>query len=221
MKFFAFFLIISCSASSCRLSNGGHEKTKNLEIENSSSLVMDSVPIHDSINQVTGRDTPIYSIEDGDNSYEKEFARFNEIRESYFLSYQDTIVLDTVFTIQNDIIHLIGMYYCDNNSMLLIPSSYYVDKRDFRTHNFISKIRISSNKIPLVDTIVTKNDFKEVITDEFRKYGVLLSPYFRNYNIQDSSISLGYSISVPLTDIGMGVNLKIGLFGGGLTPEER
>jgi len=50
-----------------------------------------------------------------------------------------------------------------------------------------------------------------MIFPELKQYGVLLYPAYRGFHAERNAIEIGYSISIPLTDVGKGVSVEIGL----------
>jgi len=80
----------------------------------------------------------------------------------------------------------------------------------FQTHDFISALEFRLNSKVVFNGFIKKEDFKNLLDDELRKYGVLLYP---NLEVVDNGIAIQYSISVPLSDVGKGFTVEIDTLG--------
>ena len=74
----------------------------------------------------------------------------------------------------------------------------------FVTHNFMTELVLKKNNKVLTKKEVVKKDFTPFLTDQLKEYAVLLSP---SVNLSQMGINLDYSISIPLTDVGVGVTM--------------
>lgn len=86
----------------------------------------------------------------------------------------------------------------------------YGDKFDFVVRNVASRITITRNDEVLVDTTLTKENFVHLLDDNLKAYGVLMFPAYQGYDSANRSFIVNYSVSIPCTDIGKLVNLKVG-----------
>ncbi len=77
---------------------------------------------------------------------------------------------------------------------------------NFVTHNFTSSLKISQNNETIIDREINKSDFNKVLEDHLKEYAVMFPPSLRYYA---DSININYSISIPLTDVGIGVTATI------------
>ena len=104
------------------------------------------------------------------------------------------------------------MHYCTYDSALHLPSKYIEDYglKEFTTHDFKSILKISSADSLVVDTVITKKTFKDEMFREEKLYGVLLHPRLL---FSDTSLMIEYSISIPLTDVGVSAYLECGYDG--------
>jgi hypothetical protein len=86
-----------------------------------------------------------------------------------------------------------------------VPAKYYFDSNaPFRTHSFESRILVLSNEDTLINRKVTKSDFRSFLDTSLQDYGLLIFP---NVNFSRPELVVNYSISIPLTDVGIGVRL--------------
>lgn len=157
-------------------------------------LPLDSVPPKmDSLNRVVKVD--------------KDSSLASIIKE-YVKKYNDTVMLDTSFNYKEKEIKVSFVHYCLHDSSIVVPDKYIntYGIREFRTHNFQSCLKIRENGKIIVDTIINKSFFDKEIFDEERKYAALLYP---NLHFEKEKLVIDYSVSIPLTDVGVGVSVNI------------
>jgi len=189
-----FFLVISLYSCNNATLNNTHEGDsvgkKNIDSNLSS--------IHTSLSDTTKID--------GDQELRD---MFNE----YVARYKKRYTIDSGFVFGVDTFHLQLTHYCLNDSAIKVPRQYvYMYKLDnFVTHNFATTLRLDKNNRIIVQKTVTKEDFGKLIDKDLRELGTLRYPSMR---LENDSIGLDYSISIPLTDVGIGVTMMIDRDGG-------
>lgn len=138
---------------------------------------------------------------------EQDGPSFKDVVAEHVTSYNkiehiDKIVVDGPDTLQ---VHLI--YFCLHDSSLVVPKKYIwsneKNAKDFVTHNFASKIILIRNRDTVLNRIFKKADFNNVIYDQLKKYAILFNPDYIGYNQAKKEFAVGYSISIPLTDVGV------------------
>jgi len=149
------------------------------------------------------RDHPIDTSGD-----EQEGESLDSIYSQYVALYKHPYVIDSSFVIGGDRFHFYLKHFCLMDSAIRLPKRYTdIYKMDsFVTHNFTTELKMEMNNSVLYEKTVHKVDFNSFLFPEEKKYGVLLSPDFRR---SDDTIRLRYSISIPLTDVGVGVTMMI------------
>jgi len=137
----------------------------------------------------------------------KSDSSLSKILTEYIKGYKDTIIVDTSFNKNDKEIKVNFRHYCTNYSAIRIPGKYVsmYGMNEFKTHNFQSNIKISTGGKLIIDTVITKELFGDKIFLEEKLYGVLLYP---NPHFTSNSLLIDYSISIPLTDVGVGVSLE-------------
>ncbi|HEX9502996.1 MAG TPA: hypothetical protein VF974_01575 [Patescibacteria group bacterium] len=122
--------------------------------------------------------------------------------------YTHPVLIDSTYIIGGDTFHIHLKHYCLRDSGIVIPKSYvYMYKLDsFVTHNFVSMIRLDKNSQTILQKTIYKKDFEQFLDRSLQKYGALLLPYIY---LENNTIKVGYSISVPLTDVGIGVSMLV------------
>ncbi|MBN9383837.1 MAG: hypothetical protein J0H74_23980 [Chitinophagaceae bacterium] len=135
-----------------------------------------------------------------------------KILQDYVKGYKNTIEVDTSFDYNGKKLNIVFKHYCTYDSALHLPSKYVgvYGLKEFTTHNFKSTLKISSGESVIIDTVITKEIFKDRTFEEEKLYGALLYP---NLSFSEKGITIDYSISVPLTDVGVGVSLEGGYDG--------
>lgn len=139
---------------------------------------------------------------------------FSDILDGVRRSYKDTIKLDTSFLSGgHDTIFVKFSHYCTFDNAIEVPLKYLkgYNLSKFQTHNFISVVEIrTSNTKSLYREIIRKSDFNTLLDDKLKASGVLSDP---NVSFMDKKLNIEYSISIPLTDIGIGVNIILDTVG--------
>ncbi|TBT96539.1 hypothetical protein CWI39_3672p0010 [Hamiltosporidium magnivora] len=132
-----------------------------------------------------------------------------KIREEYISNYNKIENIDSTL-VDNDgnKIHFISKYYCLFDKSLIIPKMYVWEdsSSDFITHNYANDITITINEDTIFKKTILKEDFKKILDKSLRNYAVIMSPSFE-YN--KNNIKISYSISIPITDLGIGANFII------------
>lgn len=133
--------------------------------------------------------------------YSQEFNHYTK-------NYPNTIIIDTVITDSDgQSIHFSLSHQCKFDSAISIPKEY--NGLPFVTHSFSSNIQISHNNIQTVNLNLDKSAFDKLLPKELVDYGVLLLPYFWKYDLDKREFYIGYSITIPVTDIGTSVILVV------------
>jgi hypothetical protein len=132
--------------------------------------------------------------------------------QNYIKGYKDTLKVDTSFAYNEKKLQISFRYYCTYDSALHLPGKYVgiYGLKEFTTHDFKSILKISVGKNLVIDTAITKEMFTDEIYEEEKLYGALLHP---NLSFSDKSLAIDYSISIPLTDVGVGTSLECGYDG--------
>ena len=142
---------------------------------------------------------------------ENEEPDTKEWRKEYVSNYAKIEIMDTSF------IDLVGKeiqvqtkYYCLFDSAIFIPKEYVWEDttKPFITHNYSHDIKIVINKKIIFNKTITKADFDDNLYPELKKYAVLMLPNF-SYDQKRTQFNFGYSLSIPITDVGVGRRLII------------
>jgi len=121
----------------------------------------------------------------------------------YIGTYKKPCVIDTAFSIGTDRYTFHAEHECLMDSGITVPKDYvYMYKLDsFVTHNFLTHVRLAKNDKSIVEKTIYKKNFDSVLRPDLKRYAVLFCPYFL---LKDNRILLHYSVSIPLTDVGIG-----------------
>lgn len=116
--------------------------------------------------------------------------------------------IDSSFILNGENCKLHFKHYCLMDSIIKVPKKYLepYGMDLFVTHNFASAVKVEKNSMVVVDTILYKKSFQKYLDDNLKSCGVLLYP---TVNTSDGTIEINYSISIPLTDIGVAVGMNI------------
>jgi hypothetical protein len=113
--------------------------------------------------------------------------------------------VDTTFKRGIDTFRFVFNYKCLYESGLLIPEKYVgiYGFKSFKAHNFAANLVLYKNNSKIVDDRITKSKFTNQIDSSLKQYGDLLYPYVE---IEDTIIKVHFSITIPLTDVGIGTS---------------
>lgn len=137
---------------------------------------------------------------------------FQEVLQEFKGLYLATITLDSVIEIHDDTLR-VSLNHFSLSDSILVPTKYNwgAAKFDYHVRNFASQIRVFSNDQMVVDTTVTKDAFVNLLDANLKSYGVLLYPSYQGYDSTDGAFIVNYSVSIPCTDIGELVTLRVRL----------
>lgn len=131
-----------------------------------------------------------------------------DFRQEFIALYQQPVFIDTVLSGNAKPYELLFHHYCTMDSKLVVPAKYNFDiNKDFVTHNFVSDIVVLSDKDTVFKKHISKSDFNKLIDSipPLRKYAALLYPALV---IRNDSIYIHYSISIPVTDVGIEAEIR-------------
>lgn len=130
------------------------------------------------------------------------------ILSDYVQQYNNPYVSDSYYVFGEDTIKVSVRHFCLMDSAITISQKYVgIYKLDsLVTHNFVTLLRVEKNGREVVNRKVQKRDFEEYLDPYLKSYATLLYPDITKL---EGSIAINYSISIPLTDIGIGVRVVI------------
>ena len=152
--------------------------------------------------QVTATDSTTSNVVQSDTD---DFVGpdLEQIRKDFISEYDSTFET----TLQTGPYSFVVKHFCTFDSAITVPAGFNFDTgRPFRTHNFESTIFIIRDGDTLSTTSITKPLFHPFLFDALDSFAVLFDP---SVALEDDSLKLFYSISIPVTDVGVGVALKM------------
>ena len=139
-----------------------------------------------------------------------------EERKRLINQYEKVETIDTTIVNGNDELKLLVKYYCLKDSVIAVPETYQFDQnkpKKFITHPFASNVLLTYNGATVLNKQFKARDFSPFFADHFggnlKKYGSILMPEFSKDSKDNTQIVLSYSIAIPATDIGQGMQLII------------
>jgi hypothetical protein len=142
---------------------------------------------------------------------ENEEPDTKELRKEYVTNYNKIEIIDTSFTdSEGQQIHVQTKYYCLFDNAIIVPKQYVWEDttKAFITHNYSQDIKIVIGKDTIFNKTITRADFADKLYPELKKYAVLMFPNF-SYDKDKNIFDFGYSITIPITDVGAGWRLLI------------
>jgi hypothetical protein len=151
----------------------------------------------DSIKKETAQDTDVYNEEQEIKNMISEMTNICEV----------AFTKDTTFIIGADTFTVTLNHSCTGDSFLL-PAKYIETYKlpRFMAHNLKTDIVIEKDGVSILDKRIIKKDFESVADQSLNQYAVLLYPILKQTG---DSIYIDYSLSIPLTDVGIAVRATI------------
>jgi len=139
---------------------------------------------------------------------------FKHTLEITLKSYNKIERIDTTITDGNDHLRIKMEYYCLHDSALTVPKRYMSawgkdNANDFITNNFACKIQVLNNQDTVFNKAITRTDFNSVLEDHLKKYATLVTAKFEGYSKTKGYLIFSYSVSIPMTDVGVPASLTI------------
>jgi hypothetical protein len=190
----------------------GPEAVKQKAID---SMARDTVtyqaPLHqpDTIHKAdANRDTGIAGRSGPKAGADSSEPTLEEIFDEYIAGYTARCTIDSSFKLATARYNLHIDHVCTFDSGIVVPKSYVNRYKldSFVTHDFITHITLRKNGKKILERTLTKKDFWLADRPELSKYAVLFCPHL---DIYLGVITLNYSISIPLTDIGVAATAQI------------
>jgi len=182
---FAFLALLGCSSGQNKLDVQSDTTTK-------TSTRIDTLKASAKVDTTTEYDNPQV-----------------DARKDLIASYDKPVFIDTFFVANGKKLEVLFHYWCTMDSSIIVPAKYNFDTdKDFVTHDFISDLTVLSGKDTVFKKHITKatfNNLLDTLDTPLKKYATLLGP---TVSINRDSIQIYYSISIPVTDVGIGVNIK-------------
>lgn len=151
----------------------------------------------DSVKKETAQDKDVYNEE---QDIKNMISKMTNICEVAFTK-------DTSFIIGADTFAVALNHSCTGDSFLLPAKYIEVYKMDrFMAHDLKTDIVVKKNGVSILNKRIVKKDFKSVSDEVLNQYAVLFYGYMRTI---DDSFYVHYSLSIPLTDVGIGVKAII------------
>jgi hypothetical protein len=145
----------------------------------------------------------------------EQFPTYNEVKAQLFNAYGRVKQIDTTIIDNNDTLTVHFKYYCLHDSSVVVPARYVdgnwdeAPKKDFIANNFASKISITKNRDTIFNKVIYKKDFDPVVNPEERKYAIMFDASFERYHQAKGLFLFGYTITIPMTDVGVPATLSV------------
>lgn len=144
-----------------------------------------------------------------DRKLELEEGQEVDFRQEFISLYQKPVIIDTFVINHGKKYAIIFRHLSAMDKGLVVPAKYNFDtNKDFTTHNFVSDLTVLSDKDTVFKKFINKAVFNSLLDTHdtsLKKYATLLYP---TLTLNNDSIQIHYSISIPVTDVGIGVVIK-------------
>jgi hypothetical protein len=129
-------------------------------------------------------------------------------------TYDKTQSIDTIIKVDKKNYRLILNYYCLRDSVIIVPATYDLEDhppRKWKTHPFAASVWLLNEQDTIFKKSFTAVDFYPFFKDNFggnlKSFGSILMPEV-SHN-RENNLKVNYSISIPATDIGIGMSLIV------------
>lgn len=162
--------------------------------------------------QKTSLNIPTDSLEISEDSEEQyQEPDTKQLRKEYISNYNNIETIDTSFKDSDgNKIHIQTKYYCLFDNAIVVPKQYVWEDttKTFTTHNYAQEIKIVIENDTIFNKTITKAYFSDKLFPQLKKYAVLMFPNF-SYDKEKMVFDFGYSLSIPITDVGASWRLLI------------
>src|SRR5690606_17197741 len=140
------------------------------------------------------------------NSDDEAMPDLQETINQYNQYLKQGEVLDTTILLGLDTIHINLRHYSVHDSGIVIPDKYVgiYGMKQFVSNTLQSRLTVHKNETRLIDNMITKKSFDSITDNALKEFGVLLFPYI---DVCNGQIEIHYSLTIPLTDVGVNVKL--------------
>ena len=173
-------------------------------------LLFSSCQQVDETNTVKKDSIPDVSVDEpeGDANVGPSLA---EVRAEWISGYNKAFVFDTSFNYLDSLYSFSFRHYCLFDSAIVVPALYDLETdKPFLTHHFNSALVLRKGRDTIAAFSVGAEDFRAFADSTLSAFGVLSYP---DILVQNDTIRIGYSLSIPATDVGKHVTLCLSLDG--------
>lgn len=163
-------------------------------------------------NQLASEATEIKEDSTSGHDEPSEGQSLEEIIKAFTDEYTKKEKYDSTFFIGTDLYKIEFEHYCLFDSGIVVDKPFVgIYKLDsFVTHNFATRFTVTKNGESPITRYITRDNFKGKVDSLYTSEGALLYP---NFHVSEGAFFFTYSLSVPLTDVGIPVGCKIDLNG--------
>ena len=141
-----------------------------------------------------------------------------EVRAEWIAGYNKPLVFDTSFNHLDSRYSFTLRHFCLFDSAIVVPALYDLETdKPFLTHHFNSALLLRKGRDTIAAFGVGAEDFRTFADSSLSAFGVLSYP---SILVQNDTIRIGYSLSIPATDVGKHVTLCLLLDGRKVFTEE-
>jgi hypothetical protein len=139
---------------------------------------------------------------------------FDDVLSDLRASYNKIKKVDKRVVDGKDTLQLHETYYCLHDSSLKVPGRYMGPwgrdiTKDFIANTFATKIVVIKNSDTVLNKVFKKKEFNQVVWNRLKQYAIISNPDYIGYNLTKGEFALGYSITIPLTDVGVQASITV------------
>jgi hypothetical protein len=139
---------------------------------------------------------------------------FDDVLSALRASYNKIEKIDKQVIDGKDTLQLHETYYCLHDSSLKVPGRYMGPwgrdtTKDFIANTFAIKVIVIKNNDTILNKAFKKREFNKVVWNRLKQYAIIFNPDYIGYNTSKGEFALGYSITIPLTDVGAPAEITV------------
>jgi len=142
------------------------------------------------------------------------YVTFDEVLSELRASYHKIETIDKQVIDGKDTLQLHETYYCLHDSSLRVPARYMgpwgsAITKNFVANTFATKIIVIRNKDTVLNKVFKKEEFNKVLWNRLKQYAIIFTADYLGYDKTKGEFGIGYSITIPLTDVGLGAGIAV------------
>jgi Domain of unknown function (DUF4738) len=139
---------------------------------------------------------------------------YDDVLSDLRASYGKIEKIDKLVIEGKDTLQIHETYYCLHDSSLRIPGRYLGPwgkdtTKDFIANTFATRIVLVVDNDTILNRMFKKADFDKYLFKQLRRYAIISEPNYIGYDKAKGEFALGYSLSIPLTDVGVPAYITI------------
>ena len=148
-----------------------------------------------------------------DTAERNEDESFEKVLVDLRAAYNRVERIDKTVIDDGDTLQLHETYYCLHDSSLRVPGHYMWGgadtTKDFIANTFATKIIVVNNRDTVLNKVFKKSEFDKILWNRLQQYAIIFDAGYIGYDKAAGEFAMGYSITIPLTDVGLSAGIAV------------